>query len=406
MAVVNSHLLTALVFSVPIATAASNIFAALMLIGWLARADFGNDWRRIRESRFALAAACFFALHVFGMLWTENVGDGWAQVRKEWKFLLVPVFIACAQRQHVERYLTAFIGALAVAVAISFAIYFELVPPINKATVDNPVPFATHVVYGPLLALGIYLLGGRVLFGRVLSVWQRGLLAALLAAMCANLFITDGRAGHVAFFVLAVVLCYQYAGLSLKSVTLAAVAVLGTFAVAYFGNDDFRHRTVAAVTGDAHRGGRYDVSVDERNAYLRNGWQVIRDHPLVGVGSGDLADEMARRHEENQSNLRLRRNPHNMYILMAGQFGVLGLASLLWIFVAQIRAALARRENDVVARFGLALPIVFFVLCFAESYLAVHATSLLFCVFSAFLYEGHEGRQRRQAVGGGGQSPR
>ena len=387
MAFVNSHLLVALIFAVPISTAASNIFAALLLIGWLARADFGNDWRRIRDNRFALAAAVFFALHVLGMAWTENVDDGVAQIRKAWKFLLVPVFIACAQRQHVDRYLTAFIGALAVAVAISFAIYFELMPPINKATVDNPVPFATHVVYGPLLALGIYLLGHRVLFGGELAKWQRGLLTLLLAAMCTNLFVTDGRAGHVAFFVLAVVLCVQYAGLSLKSATLAAALVLGTFAVAYLGNDDFRHRTVAAVTGDAHRGGRYDVSVDERSAYLRNGWQVIRDHPLLGVGSGDLAAEMARRHQENQSDLRLRRNPHNMYILMAGQFGVLGMASLLWLFVAQIRAALARAQKDVVARFGLALPIVFLVLCLVESYLAVHATSLLFCVFSAFLYQ-------------------
>lgn len=391
-ALVNSHLLTALIFSLPISTAASNIFAALMLIGWLARADFGNDWRRIRRHRMVLAAAGFFALHLLGMLWTENLGEGWAQIRKEWKFALLPVFIACVQRHHVDRYLAAFVTALAIAVAISFAIYFEFVPPINKATVDNPVPFGTHVVYGPLLALASYLLGSRILFGGDLAKWQRGLLALVLAAMCAGLFITDGRAGQVAFFVLAVVLCLQYGGLSLRSMLLAAVLVFGTFAVAYFGNDDFRHRTVAAMTGDAYLGGRYDVSVDERLAYLRNGLQVIRDHPLIGVGSGDLVDEMARRHEENQSNVRLRRNPHNMYILMAGQFGALGLASLLWLFLAQIRCARTQTEPGVVARLGLALPIVFLILCFAESYLAVHATSLLFCVFSAFLYEGeHEG---------------
>ena len=386
LAVANSYLLIALVFSIPISTAASNIFAALLLLGWLARADFGNDWRRIRSNHVVLAVACFFALHLFGLLWTENLEQGWVQIRKEWKLLFLPIFFSCARHEHIHHYLTAFIAALAVAVAVSFAIYFEAIPPINKATVDNPVPFATHVVYGPLLALAIYLLASRMLFDRPASKLRRWWQTPLLAAMTADLFITDGRAGHVAFFVLAVVLCFQYLGVSLKTAGIAATLVFGTFAVAYFGNDDFRHRVVAAATGDAHQAGRYDVSIDERSAYLRNGLQVIRDHPLIGVGTGDLAAEMERRHTANTPNVRLRSNPHNMYILAAGQFGLLGLAGLLWIFLAQIRHALALREKDAVSRLGLALPIVFSILCLAESYLAVHATALLFCVFSAFLY--------------------
>lgn len=398
----NSHLLTALIFSIPISTAASNIFAALLFVGWLARLDFGNDWRRIRRNRFMLAAACFFGLHVLGLLWTENLEQGWMQIRKEWKFLFLPVFFACVRHEHIRRYFTAYLAALTIAVALSFAIYFEILPPINKATVDNPVPFATHVVYGPLLALAIYLLGSRILFDAGLAKPRRWLLTLLLIALCANLFVTDGRAGQVAFFVLVVVLCFQYAGASMKAAALAATLVLGTFAAAYFGSDDFRHRALAAVTGDAHQAGRYDVSIDERAAYLKNGLQVIRDHPLIGVGTGDLADEMAHRHRANGSHVRLRRNPHNMYILMVGQFGVLGMASLLWLFVAQIRHALAlrnsapsQRDGGAVPRFGLAMPIVFMVLCMGESYLAIHATSLLFCVFSACLYRSETDRTLR-----------
>ena len=165
--------------------------------------------------------------------------------------MFLPIFFSCARHEHIHHYLTAFIAALAVAVAVSFAIYFEAIPPINRATVDNPVPFATHVVYGPLLALAIYLLASRMLFDRPTSKLRHWWQTPLLAAMTADLFITDGRAGHVAFFVLAVVLCFQYLGVSLKTAGIAATLVFGTFAVAYFGNDDFRHRVVAAATGDA-----------------------------------------------------------------------------------------------------------------------------------------------------------
>ena len=391
LGVANSYLLLAVVFSLPISTAASNIFTALLLMGWLARGDFARDWRCVRGNRVALAGLCFFALHVVGLLWTEDLEQGWAQIRKEWKFLLLPVFFVCVRSEHIERYCTAFIAALALAVAISLAIYVELVPPINKATVSNPVPFATHVVYGPLLAFGIYLLGNRVLFDRRVSSLRQWSRALVLLAMTLDLFIVDGRAGQAAFFVLMVVLCFQYLGVSVRTAAVATALACGTFAVAYVGSDDFRHRVVAAVTGDARQAGRYDVSIDERRAYLSNGLQVVREHPLIGVGTGDLVSELAQRHRANTPTVRLRSNPHNMYLLAAGQFGVLGLASLLWIFLAQIRHAMSIRRSsiprhDSAVRLRLALPIAFAVLCAGESYLAVHATSLLFCVFSAFLY--------------------
>lgn len=383
---INSHLLTGLAFSLPFPPPVSNLMAGLLLLGWLAGGTVREDWRWLRSNPAVQAAAAFLLLHVVGLLWTEHLAEGAEVLAKEWKFLLLPVCMACAQPRHVERYLAAFVCAAAIAAALSYAIAFEALPTFNKATLANPVPFATHVVYGPLLAVAIYLVARRALFDRQLSTRWRVALALLAAVMAANLFLTIGRAGQVALCVAVLILCWQALGCSWRAFGLAVALIASVVGVAFASSDSFRARAIAAATGDAMHGARYDISIDERRAYLRNAGAVVADHPLLGVGTGDLAAEMRREHDARNDPARFRDNPHNMYLAMMGRFGVLGLAALAWLFIAQLRAARAAAPGSPARQVGTALPILFLVLCLAETYLALHATALLFCVFSGFLY--------------------
>jgi len=67
------------------------------------------------------------------------------------------------------------------------------------------------------------------------------------------------------------------------------------------------------------------------------------------------------------------------------EFGLLGLISLFWLFYSQVKFA-SSNNNDFMKRFGIALPVLYIVANFGESYLSAHATSLLFSVFSAIIY--------------------
>lgn len=383
---INSHLLAALAFTLPFPPPASNLMAGLLLLAWLCGGRLREDWRWLRANPVVQAAAGFLLLHVIGLLWTEHLAEGARVLAKEWKFLMLPVCMACARPGHVERYLGAFACATAIAVALSYAMALEALPTFNKATLANPVPFATHVVYGPLLAVAVYLVARRAVLDRRLSTPWRAALALLAAAMAANLFLTIGRAGQAALCVAVVVLCWQALGSSWRALGLAAAVIAGILGLAFAANDSFRARAIAAATGDAFRGGQYDVSVDERRAYLRSATAVVAKHPVLGVGTGDLAAEMQRRHAARGDPARFSDNPHNMYLAMMGRFGVAGLAALAWLFLAQLRLARAAVGGSAARQVGAALPIMFLVLCLAESYLALHATALLFCVFSGFLY--------------------
>jgi O-antigen ligase len=79
-------------------------------------------------------------------------------------------------------------------------------------------------------------------------------------------------------------------------------------------------------------------------------------------------------------------NPHNMYILVMSQLGLLGLISFLSIFYFQFKAAF--HSTNILARdVGFALPMMFLVIMFSDSYLLGHFTTLMFIFFSSFLYK-------------------
>lgn len=403
-----SHLLVALIFAVPITTAGSNILAALLLFAWLARGRFRADWRELCSNPVALAALGFFGLHVVGLLWSADLAQGLAATQKEWKFLLLPVFLFSARTDHAGRYVGALLAGMAVCVVASLCIRFGVLAPWGRATVDNPVPFGTHVVYGPLLAFAIYLAAERLLLG-YLRPAVKAALAVLLVAMVTNLFMTAGRAGHVMFFGALALLGWQFVSnlraarsgpetTRIVALLLTAGAAVGVVAAALL---------VAFLTSNAFRTGVTDALDDLRNypidpaspvgervAYAAAGMDLFREHSLLGVGTGDLPRQIDKALTNRGLDIRRRSNPHSMYVMAMVQFGVVGLVALGWLFVTQLRVARRRGRHGnepMLRRIGVAMPLLYVLICFAESYLAVHATALLFAAFSGFLYKQGDG---------------
>ena len=403
-----SHLLTALIFTIPITTAGSNILAALLLVAWLARRRFRADWQELWNNPVALAALAFFGLHIVGLLWTADLAQGLATTQKEWKFLLLPVFLFSARTDHAGRYVWALLSGMAVCVAASFCIRFGVLEPWGRATLDNPVPFGTHVVYGPLLAFAIYLAAERLLFGH-LPPAAKASLALLLVAMATNLFMTAGRAGHVMFFGALALIGWQLVSnlrtmgggrettrvaLRLSAAGTAAGVAAAALLIAFLTSSAFR----AGVTDALDDLRNYPVDpaspVGERVAYAAAGMDLFREHTLLGVGTGDLPRQIDKALTSRGLDVRRRSNPHSMYVMAMVQFGVVGLVALGWLFVAQLRVAWRRgRHGDepMLRRVGVAMPLLYALICFAESYLAVHATALLFAAFSGFLYKRSDG---------------
>ena len=113
------------------------------------------------------------------------------------------------------------------------------------------------------------------------------------------------------------------------------------------------------------------------------------DNPLIGIGTGDFPKEYLKVNKKNTPQVVITRNPHNMYILILMQLGFIGLVSFILIFYYQIVYSF-KSHNKFYRDVGLAIPLLFLLIMFSESYLLGHYTSLVYVFFSSFLYKDFE----------------
>lgn len=86
-----------------------------------------------------------------------------------------------------------------------------------------------------------------------------------------------------------------------------------------------------------------NFSMLQRLELWRAGWQVLRQHPLFGVGTGDVPDELHQQlHRTNSPLADTQLHTHNQYLNFLIAFGIIGFGLMAWFFV---RAVLPARRN-------------------------------------------------------------
>jgi O-antigen ligase len=313
---------------------------ALLALSWLAtlasRGGLGDEFVA-RHPAAARAGALFVAWAALSLLWAPDVGTGFtALTRYALNLLLVViVFSAVRTRRHVLVLLAIFVGGALLSGA--YGLLFAGAGTVGAARLGGAgvdanflaaLLVAALVLAAALAALHEVPRGGRLVAG----------LCVVLAA--AGVAATVSRSGLVS---LAVVLLAGLAvagrGRRLGVLALAVVAVAG-FA-AYF---------TAIAPRDAadrltHAGG------EGRPDLYTIGGRMIEAHPVQGVGVGNFTvasvDYLLRPGaiERPEFIVDTPKVTHNVYLQVAAELGVVGIALFAFLLGFAIRCALeaARR---------------------------------------------------------------
>ena len=384
----NPLILIAFGFILPISVSLANIFGLLIFLLWLMQANFRNDLDKLRNNMLVKAILAFWLLHLIGLLWTSDLTSGIQVIAKESLLLLLPIYMMVFTRQSTETAIGAFMAAMLISCALSFLMWFHVIPPSHFMIGEgDPIVCMGRISYSPFLTIAIYI----SLFYLLLDPKagnRKKIFAAITAVLLSiNLFIINGRAGQVGFFVMIVIVIFQYFNKNLlRALTVAAIALPLLIFTTYNVSSTFRNRANLAVSEIEHYGDGQNTSVGLRMAITVNSLDIIRENPLFGVGTGDFLQEYVKVNQRNTPTLFVTGQPHNMYVLELVQFGVIGLASLLSILYVQIRIS-RQSSRPLQKHFGLALPILFAVIMLSDSYLLGHYTTMLFIFFSAILYQ-------------------
>ena len=368
--------------SIPVSTALDNMLMGLVILCWLLGGHWAGHFQDIRKNAVSIAALVLFGLLCAGTLYPAAHPD---VLLKYIDLLLVPAFVCFFQTESTRRRaLQLFCFAAFASIIVSYLAHFNLLEGFQylPRTAENPTGFKNSITHSIIVSIAAYIFA--VMAVEEHSRKRRLVYIALSAIAVHNvIFMVFGRTGYVAVAAMFVYLAMARFGR--RGLLQAGIALILVFVAAYATSVTFHHRIDAAVSEAENwrNGDTSATSVGLRLEWYAMTLDIIRDRPLGGFGTGSFPEVYARAVEG--SNLIATTNPHNEYLLMMVQLGVIGLIGLLYLFwQAWLTAAqLTPPRYRYLAR-GLVL--TFASGCLFNSLLIDHTEGLLFAWMTGLLF--------------------
>lgn len=393
-------------FSIPISTVLDNLLLAVFLI--IGLIVLGKDAIRIgcRNSVAQAAMLLFGILLVATLYGATPLGEAISTLGKYMDLAMIPVFMA-VMRKNQDRgsALNGFLLAMLVTLILSYLAGFGIlkVQPWmwDQSSIESPAVFRHQLTQNTFMALAIFfaLLRMRETANSLMRI-PYGIFA--LMGVINVLFMVQGRTGYVTLIVLlgwfAWTTLSRHLSLAGRPIGLRhgiALIMLMALAVSsvYFSSQRLQTRVDLIVAElrawEPHAGN--ETSVGIRMEFYYNTLQIIRQNPVMGVGTGGLPAAYAE--QDKQFSLGRVNNPHNEYLMVMVQTGIIGLALLLYLFYAQWRyAPLLNSAFEQDAARGLVLATMADSLF--NSPLLDHAPGLLFALMSATFFANLKANQK------------
>jgi O-antigen ligase len=385
----------ALGFSIPISVALDNVLLAVVLLCYLSSGRHREKLAAIAANPVSMAALALFGVLTLAISYgPATPGDATRYLLKYADLLCIPAIAAFFADSRARRLgLHAFGAAVAITLLISFARVAGLLPDTAPLAMDPPYPvvFKRSLTHAVLVVFGALLFSLLALYSdsrRARFAWL-----ALAAFATANvLFLVPGRTAYV--ILMALLLYAGFAWLRWKGLlSMIVVAVIVT-AVTFGMSAWFQERVRLAVheysASDPSVAAKETSSIGLRLEFYRNSLEIVRDHPIAGVGTGGFPRAYA--DQVKGTGMSLTPNPHNEYLLIAVQTGLAGLALLLYLFVRQFTLA-QRLASPLETHLACGLVITMAVGCLFNSFLLDHTEGVFYAWFTGLLYGGLQSRQ-------------
>lgn len=391
-------------FSVPVSVALDNLLLVLVLLGALFHLP--AIWQIARHHPVARAGGLLFLMLLVGTLYGDTpLRESVGILGKYMDLAFIPLFMfALAKPESRKLAIYAFLAAMGMTLVLSYLggmgilPYQSWMPPVSLPGIDfseNPVIFHSHITQNNMMAFAAFL---AFLQARDASVPLRRMAWLLYGGLAFGniLFMVQGRTGYAVLLVLLVWWVWQTADryFSQKGVTLGAkhalvvlLALVGMVLAGYAASprlQDRTHTTIAEYQTWAPYHGK-TTSTGQRLDWYYATTQIIADHPLSGVGTGGFS--AAFKAKVAGQDVAPTHNPHNEYLMVTVQTGIIGLALLLFLFYSLWRSAPllpTAFEQDA----GRGLVLAYMVNCLFNSPLLDHADGLLFSFMVAALFAG------------------
>jgi len=338
-------------FFIPFFTSLTVILSILILVVWVCSGRVIRERERWVKEEWFLPVILFVLLPWVGLLYTEDIKNGLGFALKSHYWLLAFALASLSfQKYHVKILLNSFLAGLLLTSSITILQFIKIIPMIKgHLGFINPITFSLLTVFGILL-LSFYFRDNNEPKYRIFIFF-------LIVLLLSGLAINQGRAGYVALFLTSPVIAYNLFGqrswlkIGIASIVLIIAVILSPVA---------RDRIGMAMNDiKLYYEGNPNTSVGLRLVMWEGAIKIFLEHPFLGVGTGGYKSSMKKYIPLHLSpDIKEFSQPHNSFLYMASNHGIIGVFLLFWIFFIFLKAGWEYRKSLVgfsILSFGMVL---------------------------------------------------
>ena len=375
----------------PFSKALTSISVALLIVYSVYCLFKNESWLRL--DIIAIIFIAYMGLSLISVLYSNNQAEAWQKILLKLPLLFIPSFILLKKQQQIKWYLgfeMIYVSMSTIIAMLSVINYYMQKEALDFMVLQNkPIPVIAdiyHIEYSVLLALSILICVYRLVFYYWRpGFWQYIYLAGLVIGVYA-IHIMSVRTGLLTLYsgLMALGIAYVYKYRRFKLVIYSVLAGVFFLGLSYQFSESFRNRiklTKQDVGVLFEQKDRNWHSVSMRVEAFTTGLQLLKKHFFIGVGIGDVGEEVQKQYVINNSKLELvnRKKPHHQFLENALQSGVLSPVLLLLILVLPLFIKRYRNPLLVATMVALIAAMQF------ESILERQSTVIVFCLLYAHL---------------------
>lgn len=375
---------------IPTSIAITNLIIGLLCLCWILEGNFKSKFDFIKSSKWMLSIFALIGLYALGMLWGDN------HLNAEWQFqrlallLLFPVLSTMeVKRETIKRAVMVFLGTAFISALAAILINNKIILPLGNYLSFIEVSwrnsaFITYNYHNVILALATIL----AFYILVESKSKfRYLLMLFIIVYALSIFTERGRAGQVIFNLSAVFYILYYNRKHLLRLVALMLLLFSFQYIIYKSTKVYKNRfdvmsNIIQNNGDAGEGKLEDI----RYVFVKESLSRILEKPILGYGTGSFGT-IFKAEVKSGHYFDKHTTPHNQYLYVWFELGILGLILLLYIFYHQIKELF--KKQDGIHR--ILLPLSFMFLMLVDSYFFIFTLTVcyifLYTIYSKYQEE-------------------
>jgi O-antigen ligase len=389
-----------LAFFIPVHDRLVLVFVTLILINWIFTGSYRARFNRMFHDGKQLSLLIFtllFLIYLVGLIWTSNMHYGKIDLELKIPLFLFP-FIFATTRNMVFRGKRVVNVFLAYMAGCFFSTMIFILNAFNNFIQSNSYDefyYTKLAIYQHTTYMSMFL-SLALAMALFLLIFRRSMLSRLVQLFIALLIpyyfilviLLSSKAGifsMASVFILSNVAMLLYGKKKLHAfAAFALVCIAFMLSQVIFPYSFGRMKAVSRTMSNRPKSGSDAIeSTAERVLIWDAAYSIVKQNLLVGVGTGDVKDELFAQYEQNnfKTGAMKQLNAHNQYLQTFIALGLIGLIIMLAGFFWPLWLSFKNRYLLYIAF----IFIVAFNFLF-ESMLERQAGMMFYAFFNTFLF--------------------